>query len=107
MCSFLWQTASQSKALYEATFLHGFTPLLREKSLDYLGSQLNSVVDAECDLPTDLTQLEGWMRNGHDAVIAHYDNYLARRKIGGHREYFRKPVPRAELLAVRCTNKAG
>jgi hypothetical protein len=45
--------------------------------------------DAPCDLPREPEDLAAWMTEGIEATGIRYQAYLARRKAGGEREFFR------------------
>jgi hypothetical protein len=88
MCSSAQPCASSAKALHQSAFLHGFTDRVRTRARDFLHGQLNQASALPCDLPADLNDLQQWMQQASDVVVADYNRYLARRKSGGAREYF-------------------
>ncbi|MDB5730561.1 MAG: hypothetical protein JWQ03_456 [Variovorax sp.] len=49
---------------------------------------LDHAADAPCGLPDDPDDLADWMARGVASAGLQYRAYLARRKAGGHREYF-------------------
>ena len=60
-----------------------------EEARRYLDSAVQDTFDMAHDLPADVAQLERWVAKNTDEVGQQYQHYLAERKAGEKRRYFR------------------
>ncbi|QBE66187.1 iron-containing redox enzyme family protein [Pseudoduganella lutea] len=76
---------SDAKAVYHA--LHDdANPTL---AATYLEARLNEAANLPCDLPATIDEMAAWITHHTDAVGAEYRAYLAARKNGAPRRYFK------------------
>ncbi|UGQ48654.1 iron-containing redox enzyme family protein [Massilia endophytica] len=61
----------------------------RELAARFLDSQLSEAETLPCELPSTLDEMAGWISRHTDAVGQAYKEYLAERKAGAPRRYFR------------------
>ncbi|HEV2610406.1 MAG TPA: iron-containing redox enzyme family protein [Noviherbaspirillum sp.] len=60
-----------------------------ERAGNFLRAKLKETQDLDCDLPDDMRMLSSWIDANTESVGRQYHDYLAARKAGGERRYFR------------------
>ena len=83
------QPADTFRARYEALLGTPGAPDMLRESAQWLAAQRSAARTLECELPADPQTLATWMRERNDATGQRYQNYLAERKAGAPRRFFR------------------
>lgn len=78
-----------ARDLYRALYPQEPSKSVLEAAQTYLQECLEHVASLPCDLPPVGSGLEAWMSRRHDEVGRQYLEYLAQRKAGGPRRYFK------------------
>jgi hypothetical protein len=77
--------SSNAKAVYHALY-EDADPAL---AASYLDARLAEAAELPCDLPATIGEMAAWITQHTDAVGAEYRSYLASRKAGAPRRYFK------------------
>jgi len=77
----------------------------REAARDFLDERLEEAADLPCDLPERHEQLHAWSLRGAVGVTQAYAAYLAKRRAGGARQYFRHRAHALHFLRAVAPTK--
>lgn len=81
-------TPGAHTALYQA-LLHQPDAVSAEEVSTFLERQLLAAKGLPCDMPGDLAQLDQWVADNSRQVAQRYGEYLAQRRNGGPRRFFK------------------